>query len=96
LLGVKTVIRQELRTHPPQQPGGGGRTAAIDRDIKPQRDVTLVIERKHGERQEARLLLRLDTPIEVDYFEVDYYENGGILPYVPRRLLPHTTSTHAL
>ena len=91
MLGVKTVIRQELRTHPPQQPGGDGRTTAIDRDIKPQQDVTLVIERKHGERQEVRLLLRIDTPIEVDY-----YENGGILPYVPRRLLPHTTSTHVL
>jgi aconitate hydratase len=55
----------------------------IDGDIKPQQEVTLVIERKHGERQEAKLLLRIDTPIEVDYFK-----NGGILPYVLRELLP--------
>jgi aconitate hydratase len=64
----------------------------IDRDIKPQQDVTLIIERKHGQRQEVNLLLRIDTPIEVDY-----YSNGGILPYVLRELLPaHTTSTHVL
>ena len=64
----------------------------IDRDIKPQQDVTLVIERKHGVRQEVELLLRIDTPIEVDY-----YSNGGILPYVLRELLPtHTTSSHVL
>jgi len=39
----------------------------------------------------VKLLLRIDTPIEVDHSE-----NGGILPYAQRKLLPHTTSTHVL
>ncbi|MEO8346220.1 MAG: aconitate hydratase [Betaproteobacteria bacterium] len=54
----------------------------IDGDIRPQQDVTLVIERKSRSRQEVTLLLRIDTPIEVDY-----YKHGGILPYVLRQLM---------
>ncbi len=50
--------------------------------LKPQQDVTLTIKRKDGSRQEVRLLLRIDTAIEVDY-----YQHGGILPYVLRELL---------
>ncbi|MGH7908680.1 MAG: aconitate hydratase, partial [Thermodesulfobacteriota bacterium] len=53
----------------------------IDGDIKPQQDVTLVIKRKDGTRQEVKVLLRIDTPIEIDY-----YKHGGILPYVLRQL----------
>jgi aconitate hydratase len=53
----------------------------IDGDIKPQQDVTLVIKREDGTRQEAKVLLRIDTPIEIDY-----YRHGGILPYVLRQL----------
>jgi aconitate hydratase len=51
-------------------------------DLRPQQDVTLVIHRKDGSTREARLLLRIDTPIEVDY-----YRHGGILPFVLRDLL---------
>ena len=51
-------------------------------DLKPQQDVTLVIRRKDGSRQEVKVLLRIDTPIEVDY-----YRHGGIMPYVLRDLL---------
>ncbi len=51
-------------------------------NLKPQRDVTLVIRRKDGSRQEVKVLLRIDTPIEVDY-----YNHGGIMPYVLRELL---------
>lgn len=50
--------------------------------IKPQQDVTLVIHRRDGQTQRVSLLLRIDTPIEVDY-----YLNGGILPYVLRDLM---------
>ncbi|MDL2284157.1 aconitate hydratase AcnA [Oxalobacter sp. OttesenSCG-928-P03] len=50
--------------------------------ISPLKDVTLVIHRADGTSQEVPLLLRIDTPIEVDY-----YNNGGILPYVLRQLL---------
>ena len=54
----------------------------LEGDIRPQQDVTLVIRRKDGGRQEVPLLLRIDTPIEVDYFR-----HGGILPYVLRELV---------
>jgi aconitate hydratase len=51
-------------------------------NLKPQRDVTLVIRRADGSRQGVKVLLRIDTPIEVDY-----YNHGGIMPYVLRELL---------
>ncbi|MGV2293546.1 aconitate hydratase AcnA [Trinickia sp. YCB016] len=51
-------------------------------DFKPQQEVTLVINRKDGKSQRVQVLLRIDTPIEVDY-----YKHGGILPFVLRSLL---------
>jgi aconitate hydratase len=50
--------------------------------IKPQMDATLVIKRNDGSEQKVVVLVRIDTPIEVDY-----YLNGGILPYVLSELL---------
>jgi aconitate hydratase len=44
--------------------------------------VTLTIKRKDGSSQNVTLLLRIDTPIEVDY-----YRTGGILPYVLKELV---------
>jgi aconitate hydratase len=54
----------------------------VNDNIKPQQDVTLVIHRKDGSTQNVALLLRIDTPIEVDY-----YKHGGILPYVLREIV---------
>ncbi|MFN9028867.1 MAG: aconitate hydratase AcnA [Betaproteobacteria bacterium] len=54
----------------------------IGTDPKPQQDATLVIKRKDGSTQRLKLKLRIDTPIEVDY-----YKHGGILPFVLRQLL---------
>jgi aconitate hydratase len=54
----------------------------LDGELRPQQDVTLVIRRKDGSRQEVQVRLRIDTPIEVDYFR-----HGGILPYVLRDLM---------
>ena len=54
----------------------------LEKGIKPQMDVTLVIRRKDGTTKEVPVLLRIDTPIEVDY-----YLHGGILPYVLRELV---------
>ncbi len=54
----------------------------LEHDIKPQQEVTLVIKRANGNTQQVKLLLRIDTPIEVDY-----YRHGGILPFVLRQLL---------
>jgi aconitate hydratase len=50
--------------------------------LKPQQDVTLVIKGRDGAKREVAVLLRIDTPIEVDY-----YLHGGIMPYVLRELL---------
>jgi aconitate hydratase len=50
-------------------------------DIHPQQDVTLIIRDQNGTRK-VKLLCRIDTPIEVDYFM-----HGGILPYVLRELM---------
>ncbi|MGF6273329.1 aconitate hydratase [Massilia sp. UYP11] len=54
----------------------------LEGEIKPQQLATLVIHRENGESQEVKVLLRIDTPIEVDY-----YKHGGILPFVLRQLL---------
>ncbi len=54
----------------------------LEGEIKPQQEATLVIHRKNGETKEVKLLLRIDTPIEVEY-----YKHGGILPFVLRQLL---------
>ena len=54
----------------------------LDPQIVPQSDATLVIASPDGRRREVTVTLRIDTPIEVDY-----YVHGGILPYVLRQLL---------
>jgi len=54
----------------------------LEVDLVPQQDVTLVIKRRDGSIVNVLVLLRIDTPIEVDY-----YAHGGILPYVLRELL---------
>ncbi len=54
----------------------------LEGGIKPQQDVTLVIHRADGAKEEIPVKLRIDTPIEIDY-----YQHGGILPYVLRQLV---------
>ena len=54
----------------------------IETGITPMQDVTMTIHRKDGKTEQVALKLRIDTPIEVDY-----YTHGGILPYVLRELL---------
>jgi len=64
---------------------GGAETfdlKGMEGEIKPQQLATLVIHRADGQSQEVPVLLRIDTPIEVDY-----YKHGGILPFVLRQLL---------
>src|SRR5258705_3324397 len=58
----------------------------VEGGIKPRQDVTLIIHRASGEAEQVPLILRIDTPIEIDY-----YHHGGILPYVLRQLLSGTT-----
>ncbi|HET9699448.1 MAG TPA: aconitate hydratase AcnA [Burkholderiales bacterium] len=54
----------------------------VDEGLRPQQDLTLGITRPDGSRREIKVLCRIDTPIEVDY-----YHHGGILPYVLRQLM---------
>jgi aconitate hydratase len=54
----------------------------VESGVRPQMDVTLTIRRKDGSVEKVQVLLRIDTPIEVDY-----YLHGGILPFVLRELL---------
>jgi aconitate hydratase len=53
-----------------------------DPALTPQSDAQLVIQRADGSRTQVTVTLRIDTPIEVDY-----YQAGGILPFVLRQLL---------
>jgi aconitate hydratase len=54
----------------------------LESGIRPRQAVTLVVRRASGEALEVPLTLRIDTPIEVEY-----YRHGGILPYVLRQIL---------
>jgi aconitate hydratase len=51
-------------------------------DVRPRQDVKLTIRRADGSTETADVTLRIDTPIELEY-----YKNGGILPYVLRQLI---------
>ncbi len=52
-----------------------------DVDVRPRQKVTLAVNRKDGSQNEIELTLRIDTAIELEYFK-----NGGILPFVLRQL----------
>jgi aconitate hydratase len=58
----------------------------LENGVRPLQDVTLVVHRANGATEEVAVTLRIDTPIEIDY-----YQHGGILPYVLRQLLAGTT-----
>jgi aconitate hydratase len=51
-------------------------------DVQPGKMVTLEITRNDGSKQSVPVKLRIDTPIEIDYFR-----HGGILPFVLRELV---------
>jgi aconitate hydratase len=49
--------------------------------LKPQQDLTLRVTRASGATEDVTVRCRIDTPIEIDY-----YQHGGILPFVLRQL----------
>jgi aconitate hydratase len=57
----------------------------LNSEIKPQQDLTLRITRANGQSEEIPVTCRIDTPIEIDY-----YQHGGILPYVLRQLVANS------
>jgi len=54
----------------------------IEGGVRPRQDVQLAIHRSNGETEEIPLTVRVETPIEADY-----YNHGGILPFVLRHLI---------
>jgi aconitate hydratase len=54
----------------------------LSNEIKPGKNVRLEIESKDLQKRSVPVKLRIDTPIEIDY-----YRHGGILPFVLRQLL---------
>jgi aconitate hydratase len=51
-------------------------------DIRPQQDLVLKVTRKDGTVENVPVRCRIDTPIEIDY-----YQHGGILPCVLRQIV---------
>jgi aconitate hydratase len=54
----------------------------LGQNLKPQQDLTLRLTRASGLVETVPVTCRIDTPIEVDY-----YQHGGILPFVLRQLV---------
>jgi aconitate hydratase len=54
----------------------------VEAGLRPMQKATLRIHRSAGSTDEVQVIVRIDTPIEVDY-----YVHGGILPFVLRQLM---------
>ncbi|MEI8234946.1 MAG: aconitate hydratase [Verrucomicrobiota bacterium] len=54
----------------------------IGEHLQPRQSAAFVIRRTDGTSQTVPVIVRIDTPIEVDY-----YRHGGILPFVLREIL---------
>jgi aconitate hydratase len=54
----------------------------IRENLKPRDQATLVIHRPGGKKETVAVTVRIDTPIEIEY-----YRHGGILPFVLGQLL---------
>ncbi|MGI8812157.1 MAG: aconitate hydratase [Pyrinomonadaceae bacterium] len=54
----------------------------LDGAITPRQDILLTIKRADGTSETVPVTLRIDTPIELEY-----YKGGGILPYVLRQII---------
>ena len=56
--------------------------AGLDAGLKPRATLTVRATGRDGAKKEFKVLARIDTPEEMNY-----YRNGGILPYVLRQLV---------
>ncbi len=54
----------------------------INDELKPRQELTVVATNDEGRKTEFKVITRLDTPVDVDY-----YKNSGILPTVLRNLI---------
>jgi len=86
LVGMGVLPLQFIAGTTAQSPGLDGSQkftiSGSSDSIKPGQQVTLEIEGTNGQKRALPVKLRIDTPIEIDY-----YRHGGILPFVLRQLL---------
>ena len=54
----------------------------LNNDISPRHEVTLTVTRVDGSESDFPVIVRLDTPVEIEY-----YRAGGILPYLLAQIL---------
>ena len=54
----------------------------LNNDLTPRQEVTLTVKKSDGSEEQFPLIVRIDTPVEIDY-----YRAGGILPYVLAQIL---------
>ena len=54
----------------------------LDENLQPRQVVKLIVKEANGRTREISLTVRIDTPVEVQY-----YRHGGILPYVLRNII---------
>ncbi len=54
----------------------------LDDNVKPRQKIQLEITSANGQKRQVPVLVRIDTPIEVEY-----YRHGGILPFVLRQIV---------
>ncbi|GGE51724.1 aconitate hydratase [Agaricicola taiwanensis] len=59
----------------------------VDDDARPRHPLTLLIHRSDGSTTEVPLVLRLDTPAELDYVR-----SGGIMPYLLSELISSSSA----
>ena len=55
--------------------------------LKPRQDLILKVTRMDGKVEDVPVKCRIDTPVEIDY-----YQHGGILPYMLRQLMTQPDS----
>jgi len=56
--------------------------AGVAGKLAPRQAARLVVRRRDGRTEEVKVTVRIDTPIEAEY-----YRHGGIMPYVLRQIL---------
>ena len=54
----------------------------LSNDLTPRLEVTLTVKKSDGSEEKFPVVVRIDTPVEIDY-----YRAGGILPYVLAQIL---------
>jgi aconitate hydratase len=85
LIGMGVLPLQFRDGEGPDQLGLDGTEAydigGIAQGLQPGCNLKVVATRVDGSRKEFEVLVRLDTPVEVEY-----YRHGGILKYVLRQL----------